>query len=564
MAHSRGHVASSCLRRTLSAATIVSSGEKLAGGVRRLAAGLVEYGIGVGGVVAVAALNSDEYIELFLAVTYIGAIVAPLNHRWSFEEARSAMEVVQPTMLAVDGSCFSWAVELRKSNCLPSLALYLLLGDHSPARSSFGSFLTVHNIKSSSRGMITLEPSWAPKDIALICFTSGTTGRPKGAAISHTSLIVQSLAKIAIIGYGEDDVYLHAAPLCHIGGISSCIAMLMVGARHVLLPKFDAESAFKAIKERKVTSFIAVPAMMADLVSYSRVSELEGVETVTKILNGGGGLSEELVEGASRLFPRATICSAYGMTEACSSLTFMTLRNPTLQKPRELLQSKYVIRSELHCPKQEGVCVGKAAPHVELRISGDQNSNSNSNSSYGSRLVGKILTRGLHVMVGYWDRSEAILLDSIEHGWLDTGDIGWIDGDGDLWLMGREKGRIKSGGENVYPEEVEAVLAQHPGIAKAVVVGAPDVRLTEKVVACVITKDEWSWVGRKSNHSESGKELSAEILQRHCRERNLSRFKIPKSYVVWKKPFPVTTTGKIRREDVKREVTSCMHVPSNL
>ncbi|OAY84646.1 2-succinylbenzoate--CoA ligase, chloroplastic/peroxisomal [Ananas comosus] len=530
MAHSRGHVASSCLRRTLSAATIVSSGEKLAGGVRRLAAGLVEYGIGVGGVVA------------------------------SFEEARSAMEVVQPTMLAVDGSCFSWAVELRKSNCLPSLALYLLLGDHSPARSSFG----MHNIKSSSRGMITLEPSWAPKDIALICFTSGTTGRPKGAAISHTSLIVQSLAKIAIIGYGEDDVYLHAAPLCHIGGISSCIAMLMVGARHVLLPKFDAESAFKAIKERKVTSFIAVPAMMADLVSYSRVSELEGVETVTKILNGGGGLSEELVEGASRLFPRATICSAYGMTEACSSLTFMTLRNPTLQKPRELLQSKYVIRSELHCPKQEGICVGKAAPHVELRISGDQNSNSNSNSSYGSRLVGKILTRGLHVMVGYWDRSEAILLDSIEHGWLDTGDIGWIDGDGDLWLMGREKGRIKSGGENVYPEEVEAVLAQHPGIAKAVVVGAPDVRLTEKVVACVITKDEWSWVGRKSNHSESGKELSAEILQRHCRERNLSRFKIPKSYVVWKKPFPVTTTGKIRREDVKREVTSCMHVPSNL
>lgn len=142
------------------------------------------------------------------------------------------------------------------------------------------------------------------------------------------------------------------------------------------------------------------------------------------------------------------------MTEACSSLTFMTLRNPTLQKPRELLQSKYVIRSELHCPKQEGICVGKAAPHVELRISGDQNSNSNSNSSYGSRLVGKILTRGLHVMVGYWDRSEAILLDSIEHGWLDTGDIGWIDGDGDLWLMGREKGRIKSGGENVYPEEV--------------------------------------------------------------------------------------------------------------
>ncbi|KAK3120949.1 hypothetical protein QOZ80_8BG0643850 [Eleusine coracana subsp. coracana] len=552
--HCRGHV-THCLGGILArrgAATVAVSGSRrltgaeFVAGVRRLAAGLADRGVRRGDVVAVVAFNSIEYMELFLAVTYVGAIIAPLNYRWSFEEATQALELVQPSVLIFDDSFTSWAIRLTENKILPSVALYLVLGDTSSI-SHAANFVPVDRIKRTVKETTEIEPFSAPNDVALICFTSGTTGQPKGVAISHTSLIIQSLAKIAIVGYGEDDVYLHTAPLCHIGGISSCMAILMAGGCHVLIPKFDTKLAFDAIREHRVTSFITVPAIMADLLSYARKEKIPdcGV-TVTKVLNGGGGLSDDLINGAYQLFPHAAIFSAYGMTEACSSLTFMALNKPKLQEPNNQAGSYY-----------GGVCVGKPAPHVEIQIGIDGN---NHNCSQ----TGNILTRGLHTMVGYWVNNKVISSDSVWNGWLHTGDTGWMDKSGNLWLMGRQKGRIKSGGENVYPEEVELVLSQHPGVAKVVVVGVPDSRLGEKVIACVSIRDDWKWVDARVENQRDGNEVSGQILQDHCRLKNLSRFKVPRSYYLWRRPFPVTSTGKIRREELKREILANMQLPSNL
>ncbi|CAL5009876.1 unnamed protein product [Urochloa decumbens] len=522
------------------------SGAEFVDGMRRLAAGLAGRGVRPGDVVAVVAFNSIEYVQLFLAVAYVGAIIAPLNYRWSFEEAAQALELVQPTAFIFDGGFSSWALRLRDSNECSSIGLYLILGDTCDAGHA-ANFLSVDHIKRSVRGAAAMEPVSAPRDVALICFTSGTTGRPKGVAISHTSLIIQSLAKIAIVGYGEDDVYLHTAPMCHIGGISSCMAVLMAGGCHVLIPKFDAKSAFDAIKEHGVTSFITVPAIMADLLSHARKEKISGhVMTVTKILNGGGGLSEELMDGASQLFPHAAIFSAYGMTEACSSLTFMALNNPKLQEPKNKPGSH-----------SAGVCVGKPAPHVEIQIGLDGNTSSSSPT-------GNILTRGLHTMVGYWANNKVDSSDCVRNGWLDTGDTGWMDRAGNLWLMGRQKGCIKTGGENVYPEEVELVLSQHPGVARVVVIGIPDSRLGEKVIACVTIRDGWKWVDSRAEHQGEDKEVSPQILHDHCRMKKLSRFKVPRSYYQWRQPFQVTSTGKIRREELKREILATMQIPSNL
>ncbi|OEL27073.1 2-succinylbenzoate--CoA ligase, chloroplastic/peroxisomal [Dichanthelium oligosanthes] len=550
--HCQGHIAQ-CLGGILAhrgGATVAvgSGGHRLSGaefvdGVRRLAAGLVERGVRPGDVVAVVAFNSIEYVELFLAVALVGAIIAPLNYRWSFEEAAQALELVQPTAFVFDGVFSSWALRLTEGSKFSSIGLYLILGDACGA----GHAANFDHIKRSVRESTAIEPVSAPRDVALICFTSGTTGRPKGVAISHTSLIIQSLAKIAIVGYGEDDVYLHTAPLCHIGGISSCMAILMAGGCHVLMPKFDAKSAFDAIKEHGVTSFITVPAIMADLLSYARKERVPGpVMTVTKILNGGGGLSDELRNGASQLFPHAAIFSAYGMTEACSSLTFMAINKPKHQEPNSQPSSH-----------SGGVCVGKPAPHVEIQIGMDANNTSSSPT-------GNILTRGLHTMVGYWGDNKVDSSDCLRNGWLDTGDTGWMDKAGNLWLMGRQKGRIKTGGENVYPEEVELVLSQHPGVARVMVVGIPDSRLGEKVIACVSIRDGWKWVDARAEHQGKGNEVSPKILQDHCRLKNLSRFKVPRSYYQWRQPFPVTSTGKIRREELKREILATMQIPSNL
>nr|GFA39655.1 2-succinylbenzoate--CoA ligase, chloroplastic/peroxisomal [Tanacetum cinerariifolium] len=218
---------------------------------------------------------------------------------------------------------------------------------------------------------------------------AGTTGKPKGVMLSHSALVVQSLAKIAAIGYSEDDVYLHTAPLGHVGGLSSALAMLMVGACHVLMPKFEAKSALEAIEKYNVTSFITVPAIMSDIISLIRTKDArKELLMVTKILNGGGSLSDKLVKDATDIFSNASLYTAYGMTEGSSSLTFMTLHDPTKQST--------TYKKSTLVKQQQGVCVGKPAPHVELKISTEDSSH-----------VGQILTRGPHLMIGYWDHIPA-------------------------------------------------------------------------------------------------------------------------------------------------------------
>ncbi|XP_059668339.1 2-succinylbenzoate--CoA ligase, chloroplastic/peroxisomal [Cornus florida] len=530
------------------------TGQQFVEGVLRLARGLFELGLRNGDVVAISALNSDLYLEWLLAVAFVGGIAAPLNYRWSLKEARLAMEVVQPIMLVTDTGCNYWHSEFQ-TDSVPSLRWHVLMD--SPIDSgSMGNVLTTETLKKPSLSYLSFNYSRAPEGTAMICFTSGTTGKPKGVTISHSALIVQSLAKIAVVGYSEDDVYLHTAPLCHIGGISSAMAMLMAGGCHVLIPKFEAKSAIETIEQHHVTSLITVPSIMADLISLIRTKEAwKGIKSVKKILNGGGGLSVELIKYATRTFPRAKLLSAYGMTETCSSLTFMTLYDSTTVNPGQPFQvTGETSSNSVHQP--DGICVGKPAPHVELRIRLQDSSH-----------VGRILTRGPHVMLGYWGQIPSGASDSGDADWLDTGDMGQIDDYGYLWLIGRTKGRIKSGGENVYPEEVEAIISQHPGVSGVVVVGLPDTRYTEMVVACIQIRDDWKWIDLGSHISAKNIEfcLSSEILQHFCKKKNLTGFKIPKTFVIWKKSFPLTTTGKLIRDQVKREVIShVQYLPSNL
>ncbi|KAL6991973.1 o-succinylbenzoate--CoA ligase [Sarracenia purpurea var. burkii] len=522
-------------------------------GVLSLAGGLVELGVQKGDVVAVCALNSDLYLEWLLAIAFIGGIAAPLNYRWSLEDARCSMEDVRPVMLVTDDCSSYWYSKLQRRS-IPSLRWHAFINSQSNY-SSKRFILTTDTLKKAALRSLSLNYVWAPGGAVIICFTSGTTGRPMGVTISHSALVVQSLAKIAIVGYGEDDIYLHTTPLCHIGGISSAMAMLMVGGCHVLIPKFEAESAIEAIEQFHVTSFITVPAILADIISSIKMKETwKRKEMVTKILNGGGGLSIELIKDATQFFPRAKLFSAYGMTETCSSLTFLTLYNPTIDNTSHSFHSTGEIKHSLVQPPG-AVCVGKPAPHIELKICLE-----------GSPRVGRILTRGPHVMLGYWGQFPTGAFNSIDC-WLDTGDIGLIDDYGNVWLIGRSKGRIKTGGENVYPEEVEAILSQHPGVSGVVVVGLPDTRWAEMVVSCVQLKDNWRWADSVSGHSTENENqtLSSEILQQFCGEMHLPRFKIPKSFIIWRKQFPLTSTGKLRRDEVRREVMSCMQsLPSSL
>ncbi|KAL4200711.1 hypothetical protein AMTRI_Chr02g212560 [Amborella trichopoda] len=535
MGYSKGHICQ-CLSRIAtirpdSPVTIygnrLKTGNEFVTSVVSLAKELSDSGLERGDVVAIAALNSDYYLEWLLAVAYVGAIAAPLNHRWSLEEVRSAIELVQPAMLVVDNYCGPWAAKFQKTI-------------------KFHANLATNNnyaIRTPPPKPIELDFIQAPESIVLICFTSGTTGKPKGVAIDHTALIVQSLAKIAIVGYNEDDVYLHTAPLCHIGGISSGLAMLMAGACHVFIPKFEAKSVLQAINQNNVTSFITVPTMMADLLSFLGKTGGEGrFKSVKKILNGAGSLSDPIARAVINIFPHAKLLSAYGMTEASSSLTFMPL-------PLRKNDDSYTIISHSD-NRPGGTCVGKPAPHVELQI--------REKAVINSCPIGAILTRGPHVMTKYWGENPTGFPN--KGGWLNTGDMGWIDEKGNLWLLGREKDRIKTGGENVFPQEVEAILSRHPGIAGVVVVGIPDDRFTEAVIACVRVKEKWSWGG---DDPHATLQLSSSLLRDYCKQQNLSGFKIPKICLVRNKPFPLTSTGKVRRDEVRAQIMSIMHIKTS-
>ncbi|MED6135057.1 hypothetical protein PIB30_042743 [Stylosanthes scabra] len=522
--------------------------------VLALAQGLLDLGVTSGDVIAISAFNSDWYLEWLLAIAFVGGIVAPLNYRWGFEEAKFAMNVVKPVMLVTDECSQTWYSKLLKTD-VPSLRWYALLDSPSSdfAKELNGiDVLQSEMLKKHHEKPRLFDYSWAPDCAVLICFTSGTTGKPKGVTLSHGALIIQSLAKIAIVGYNEDDVYLHTTPLCHIGGLSSALTMLMVGGCHVLTPKFDPKSAVDAIERYDVTSLITVPAIMANLISLIRHKETwKGGETLKKILNGGGSLSLELIKDTNLFFHKAKLISAYGMTETCSSLTFMTLYDPMHET--SISQNLQIVgeaasSNSIHQP--QGICVGKAAPHVELKICEDD----------GTGHTGRILTRGPHTMLRYWDQTLTNSSNARNEAWFDTGDIGSIDNHGNLWLLGRTNGRIKSGGENIYPEEVEAILQGHPGIASVVVVGIPDAYLTEMVAACIQLAENWHWL-EQSNHSNQEFHISSKSLHQYCIQHNLSRFKIPKVFVLWRKPFPLTTTGKVRRDQIRKEL---MCLPQSL
>ncbi|KAL8192310.1 hypothetical protein R6Q57_027977 [Mikania cordata] len=528
--------------------TRVNTGRQFVDGVLDLAHGLNRFGLKSGDVVAISAFNSDLYLEWLLAITFVGAVAAALNYRWSLEEALVAMEDVKPIMLVTDNEYPNWHLDFQPHS-IPSLTWHVLVDTNN--RYSFTeNVLTTSMLKMPPPRPHLFNYTSHCYGVAIVCFTSGTTGKPKGVMLSHSALIVQSLAKIAIIGYNEDDVYLHTAPLGHVGGLSSALAMLMVGGCHVLMPKFEAKSALEAIEKHHVTSFITVPTIMSDIISLIRFSgsniRKKELPMVKKILNGGGSLSSNQIKTATDIFSNATLFTAYGMTEGCSSLTFMTLNDPTKQR---------TVVKELNVDHHQGVCVGKPAPHVELKIRTEESTH-----------VGQVLTRGPHLMIGYWNQIQV----KEHHGnesWHETGDIGRIDNNGNLWLIGRMKGRIKSGGENIYPEEVETVILKHPGISAIAVIGLPDTRLTEMVVACIQLNHNWTWACSASDNSTTKKELciSSETLQQFCRTNNLTGFKIPKKFIRWSKKFPLTTSGKLRRDQLKNEVMLHLKsIPSSL
>jgi 2-furoate---CoA ligase len=333
------------------------------------------------------------------------------------------------------------------------------------------------------------------RETSLMLYTSGTTGRPKGVPRSHRADRAGGWSQALQHGYLHGDRTLGVMPLYHTMGIHSLVAMHLVGGCFVPQARWDAEEALRLIEEQRITSLYLAPTLFHDLVTNPRLSEHD-VSSVRALGYAGAAMTSTLVRRCAEAFRPEVFVNHYGSTEV---YTF-TIGRDQLRKPG---------------------CAGRPSVNARLRLE-----NGEICAHLGSD----------EAFAGYWNRPDADA-KAIRDGWYRTGDTGHLDEDGDLWIDGRVDDMIISGGENVHPLEVEDVLSAHPGVREAAVIGAPDDRWGQRVVAVVVLDDE----------------VTAEELEAHClASPTLARFKRPREYR-FVESLPKSPSGKILRRLLREE-----------
>jgi long-chain acyl-CoA synthetase len=455
-----------------------------------LVAGLLAaYGVEPGDRVGLMLPNVPQFPVLYYGVLRAGAVVVPMNPLLKAREVAYYLEDAGAKLIfaweATSGEAAKGA-EAAGAGCIPvsPTAFDHLLGDHRPETAVTGR---------------------ADDDTAVILYTSGTTGRPKGAELTHANLRRNAaVSATTLFGLEPDDVVMGCLPLFHsFGQTCGLNAAVSSGACLTLLPRFDPGKALEVIQRDRVTVFEGVPTMYVALLNHPRRGEFD-TRSLRVCVSGGAALPVEVLRGFEEAFG-CVILEGYGLSETSPVASF---NHPDRQrKPGS---------------------IGTPIQGVEMRLvdglGGDVPAGE----------VGEIAIRGHNLMKGYWRRQDATR-EAIPDGWLRTGDLARRDEDGYFFIVDRKKDLIIRGGYNVYPREVEELLYEHPAVAEAAVVGVPHPTHGEEVGAAVVLKP--------------GTEVTPAELQAFCKER-IAAYKYPRH--VWlEAALPKTATGKVLRREVQ-------------
>lgn len=466
--------------------------------VARLAAGLRSIGVDEGDRVAMLAFNSDRYSEYLLAVPWAGAVLNPVNIRWSPTEVAYALADSDTKVLIVDDT-FAAMVPALLAAC-PGLETVIHSGDGEAPESlvSYEKLIATHDPVGDVRR--------SGGQLAGLFYTGGTTGFPKGVMLSHANLVTSGLGTVATGQLLDDEsVLLHAAPMFHLADLAAWVGQVMLGGTHVMVPFFEPSAVLEAIREHGVTDVLLVPTMIQLLVDHPGLSEFD-TGSLSRVLYGGSPISAGVLERTRARLPHARLTQAYGMTE--------------------LAPVASLLWPEHHVGERIG-SAGRAAPHSEIQILGADG------EVLPSGAVGEICVRGGHVMLGYWNKPEETAA-AIRDGWMHTGDLGYLDPEGFLFVVDRLKDMIITGGENVYSAEVESALSLHPSVLACAVIGVPDDEWGERVHACVVLAE--------------GSAPTVEELRVHTRA-HVAGYKTPRS-IEFVTALPMSGAGKI----IKREL----------
>jgi acyl-CoA synthetase (AMP-forming)/AMP-acid ligase II len=461
----------------------------------RVASFLLAVGLKKGDRIAWIGKNSDLYFSLFYGAARAGIVMVPIG--WRLAPAEWAY-IVNDTgaVLLFTGAGFDIAAALDGQ--IPQVEK--VIGEDQ-ARSM---------IASASRG--EFEPA-GPDDAVLQLYTSGTTGNPKGAVLSNRNLFALRKhaegSDQAYTKWDDDEVVLVAMPCAHIGGTGLGIMAVASGLPALVLPEFTPDGVFDAIETGGVTRLFIVPAALHIMLQQPRCAMVD-YSRLKYILYGAAPMPLELLRQCIKVF-NAEFIQVYGMTETTGTIVMLP---PEDHDPNgnERMRS-----------------AGKPLPGVEIRIV------DGAGGDVATGEVGEIWTRSSNNMVGYWNLPDATKGTMASGGWIKTGDAGYLDADGYLYIHDRVKDMIISGGENVYPAEVESAIFGHPDVLEVAVIGVPDDKWGESVKAMCVAKP--------------GASLDPDSVIQWARER-IAAFKVPKSVDIIE-ALPRNASGKILRKDLR-------------
>ena len=470
----------------------------LAARIRHACGKLAALDVGEGDVVAFLGFNHPEMLVLLFACARLRAILLPLNWRLTAAEHARVIADAKPRLVLVTPDFLGHAQALRGG--LPTTQWLALASASAGWRDWMG-------VAPGSAA----KPAVAPAHEApvLLCYTSGSTGTPKGVALTQGALFFNAVNSVHMHDLTSADRVLTTLPMFHVGGLNiQTVPALHAGATVILHAKFDPDAAFDAIERERVTLAVLVPAQLTAMMKLARWSKAN-LSSLRVLTTGSTIVSQAFVQ---RVHERGVpLIQVYGTTETCPIAAYLRIEDA----------------------RRKAGAAGLPALYCALRIV-DENDNDVPAGSDG-----EILVRGPNVMQGYWN-APAATATALRGGWYHSGDIGHVDVEGYLHVVARKYDLIISGGENIYPAEIENVLLEHPAIVEACVVGCPDEHWGEAVVAAVVLKP--------------GARLStADVIA--MLDGRIARYKQPRA-VRFVDSLPRTALGKVQREQLRAVVAA--------
>ena len=475
--------------RRLSYAELHARAHAVAQGFRTL-------GVAKGDRVLVALKNRLEHVVAYWALQTMGAVAAPVNFRLAAGEMRYLLEDCGARVALFETAT---AVAVQAATAGTSTRLVFVGADPPPGTLPFD------DLELPAAGSLHAV---AEADLSLLLYTSGTTGRPKGVPRTHKNHYAGAVAHVVQCGYTWGERTLGVMPLYHTMGIHSLTSMAAVNGCFVCQPDWSAAHALRLIEAERLTALYLIPTLFYDLVHAPGLAGAD-VTSVSKIAYAGAPMLAPLTEACERAFRPAIFVNHYGSTEI------------------------YTFTVRPHVQERPG-CAGRAGVHSAVRVvtaSAERRVSPDDTVKPGEK--GEIIASlaSDEAFAGYWQRPDADE-KALRDGWYFTGDMGYIDEAGELHVAGRVDDMIISGGENIHPVEVEDVLARHSGVQEVAVIGEPDPKWGERVVAFVVPRAPG---------------LTAAVLDAHCRaSADFAPFKRPRR-VVFVKDIPKTASGKILR-----------------